>query len=70
MAITKQEAWTDRTTAGGLKIEIPDFVREVVEEVAFQARADRKIDNAIRANGYRRSRILQELRVALAGPTG
>ena len=44
MAITKQEAWTDRTTAGGLKIEIPEFVREVVEEVAFQARADRKID--------------------------
>src|SRR5258706_10660823 len=47
MAITRQEAWTDRTTttgAGGLKIEIPDFVREVVEEVAFQARADRKID--------------------------
>ncbi|HUK34891.1 MAG TPA: sigma 54-interacting transcriptional regulator [Vicinamibacterales bacterium] len=44
MAITKQEAWTERTTAGGLKVEIPDFVREVVEEVAFQARADRKID--------------------------
>jgi len=44
MAITKQEAWTDRATAGGLKIEIPEFVREVVEEVAFQARADRKID--------------------------
>src|SRR5690242_3628754 len=44
LAITKQEAWTDRTTAGGLKVEIPDFVREVVEEVAFQARADRKID--------------------------
>jgi magnesium chelatase subunit I len=42
MAITKQEAWTDRS--GGLKIELPDYVREVVEEVAFQARADRKID--------------------------
>src|SRR4051794_9232916 len=42
MAITKQEAWTERT--GGLKVEIPEFVREVVEEVAFQARADRKID--------------------------
>src|SRR3979490_2500711 len=42
MAITRQEAWTDR--AGGLKVEIPDYVREVVEEVAFQARADRKID--------------------------
>ena len=25
-------------------VEIPDYVREVVEEVAFQARADRKID--------------------------
>jgi magnesium chelatase subunit I len=42
MAITKQEAWTDRT--GALKVEIPDYVREVVEEIAFQARADRKID--------------------------
>jgi len=42
MAITKQEAWTQRP--GGLRVEIPDYVREVVEEVAFQARADRKID--------------------------
>jgi magnesium chelatase subunit I len=42
MSITRQEAWTDR--AGALKIEIPDYVREVVEEVAFQARGDRKID--------------------------
>jgi len=41
VAITTQEAWTDRT---GLKVEIPAYVREVVEEVAFQARADRKID--------------------------
>jgi magnesium chelatase subunit I len=42
MAITKQEAWTDR--AGALKTEIPAYVREVVEELAFQARSDRKID--------------------------
>ena len=42
MAITRQEAWTDR--AGSRAAEIPDYVREVVEEVAFQARADRKID--------------------------
>ena len=42
VAITEQEAWTDRP--GGLRVEIPAFVREVVEEVAFQARADRKID--------------------------
>ena len=42
MAITRQEAWTDRT--GSLKTEIPAYVREVVEEIAFQARGDRKID--------------------------
>src|SRR5204862_4534180 len=42
VAITTQEAWTDR--AGAVRVEIPSFVREVVEEVAFQARADRKID--------------------------
>src|SRR4051794_3358235 len=42
MAITRQEAWTDRL--GARSVTIPDYVREVVEEVAFQARADRKID--------------------------
>src|SRR3954471_25064639 len=42
MSITRQEAWTDR--AGALRVEIPDYVREVVEEIAFQARGDRKID--------------------------
>jgi len=42
VAITRQEAWTDRV--GELAVEIPDYIREVVEEVAFQARADRKID--------------------------
>src|SRR3954463_9622524 len=42
MAITRQEAWTDRS--GALKVEIPGYVREVVEEIAFQARGDRKID--------------------------
>ena len=42
IAITEQEAWTERSAA--LKVEIPAYVREVVEEVAFQARADRKID--------------------------
>jgi magnesium chelatase subunit I len=42
LAITRQEAWTDR--AGALKLEIPDYVREVVEEIAFQARSDRKVD--------------------------
>src|SRR5207249_12101881 len=42
MAITAQEAWLERP--GTLKIEIPPYVREVVEEIAFQARGERKID--------------------------
>jgi magnesium chelatase subunit I len=40
MAITGQEAWVVRDTG----VEIPDFVREIVEEVAFQARDDARID--------------------------
>jgi len=40
MAITAQEAWIER----GAAIEVPRFVREVVEEVAFQARTERRID--------------------------
>src|SRR5258706_4629512 len=42
IAITRQEAWTERH--GARAVDIPAYVREVVEEVAFQARADRKID--------------------------
>jgi magnesium chelatase subunit I len=42
IAITRQEAWTDRP--GDMRVEIPAYVREVIEEVAFQARADRKVD--------------------------
>ena len=45
MAITRQEAWTERPD--GLRLEIPEYVREVVEEVAFQARADRKSRQAL-----------------------
>jgi magnesium chelatase subunit I len=41
VAITTQEAWTERAD---LTVQIPAYVREVVEEVAFQARADRKVD--------------------------
>ena len=40
MAITEQEAWMGREHA----TEVPRFIREVVEEVAFQARHDRRID--------------------------
>ena len=41
MLITAQEAWVDRS---GVETEIPTFVSEIVEEIAFQARQDRRID--------------------------
>jgi magnesium chelatase subunit I len=41
MAITRQEAWLDRD---GMGVEIPDFVGEVVERIAFLARLDKRID--------------------------
>jgi magnesium chelatase subunit I len=41
VTITTQEAWTDRHA---LPVDVPPFVREVVEEIAFQARGDQKVD--------------------------
>ncbi|MDQ3397558.1 MAG: magnesium chelatase, partial [Deinococcota bacterium] len=40
MAITRQEAWIGRER----EVKIPSFVAEVVEEVAFQARDDSRVD--------------------------
>jgi magnesium chelatase subunit I len=41
IAITAQEAWSVR---GKAPIEIPVYIREIVEQVAFSAREDKKID--------------------------
>jgi magnesium chelatase subunit I len=41
MDITEQEAWLDRD---GRQTEVPDFIREVVERIAFEARKDKRID--------------------------
>jgi magnesium chelatase subunit I len=41
MEITAQEAWTRR---GGKPLDIPDFVLEVIERVAFEAREDKRVD--------------------------
>jgi magnesium chelatase subunit I len=61
MAITTQEAWLARDSGNGggadAPIQIPQFVREVVEEVAFQARQDSKID--------KRSGVSQRLPISL-----
>jgi magnesium chelatase subunit I len=43
MAITAQEAWVKRPGTAP-PTEMPAFVAEVVEEIAFQARQDRRID--------------------------
>jgi magnesium chelatase subunit I len=54
MAITAQEAWMTRTD---LDVVVPEFVCEIVEEVAFQARQDSRID--------KRSGVSQRLPISL-----
>jgi magnesium chelatase subunit I len=53
IAITAQEAWQVR---GKSAIEVPHYVREVVEQVAFSAREDKKVD--------KRSGVSQRLPIA------
>ena len=43
-SITKQEAWTTRDGLDGIKLEIPDFIAESIEQIAFEARDDQRID--------------------------
>jgi magnesium chelatase subunit I len=42
MTITAQEAWLARA---GRPLELPDFIAEIVERVAFEARQDKRIDH-------------------------
>src|ERR1700724_1314652 len=51
MTITHQQAWVRRDA--GRRIEVPEYLREVVEEIAFQAREDKRVD--------RRSGVSQRL---------
>jgi len=41
IAITAQEAWSER---GLGTLEIPEYMREVIEQIAFSAREDKKVD--------------------------
>jgi magnesium chelatase subunit I len=74
MEITAQEAWTVR---GGRPLDVPDFVLELIERVAFEAREDKRVDkrsgvsqrlpisvleNAI-SNAERRTALLGEERI-------
>jgi magnesium chelatase subunit I len=51
MTITSQEAWTSRDSE--VQVEVPGYLREVIEEIAFQAREDKRVD--------RRSGVSQRL---------
>jgi len=53
-AITKQEAWVER---GGRPIRVPDFIEELVERIAFEARDDKRVD--------RRSGVSQRLPISV-----
>ncbi len=46
IAITAQEAWIDRGSDrdGGSRLQVPDYVYEVIERIAFVARDDKKVD--------------------------
>src|SRR5450756_2956225 len=43
MVITAQEAWVARD-GGRTAVEVPDYIREVVEQIAFLAREDKRVD--------------------------
>ncbi|HLE63585.1 MAG TPA: hypothetical protein VI750_10610 [Pyrinomonadaceae bacterium] len=43
VAITRQEAWIHRGDVQG-RLEIPSFVCEIIEQLAFEARDDQRID--------------------------
>src|SRR5208283_631063 len=42
IAITEQEAWTKRKSP--VPVEVPQYIREVIEQVAFLARDDKRVD--------------------------
>jgi len=54
LAITQQEAWTQRD--GSRRLEVPGYIREIIEEIAFLAREDKRVD--------RRSGVSQRLPIA------
>jgi len=55
LEITNQEAWTAR--GAGVPVSIPGYIREVIEQVAFLARDDKKID--------KRSGVSQRLPISM-----
>ena len=56
--ITSQEAWVERA---GRPLRLPDFIAELVERVAFEARQDKRVD--------RRSGVSQRLPISVLEST-
>ena len=54
MSITAQESWTERDAS---PVRVPDFIAEVVERIAFEARTDKRID--------RRSGVSQRMPISV-----
>jgi len=42
LAITKQESWAERESP--IRLEVPNYIREIVEQLAFLAREDKRVD--------------------------
>ena len=42
LSITKQESWVERTSP--IRLEVPNYIREIVEHLAFLAREDKRVD--------------------------
>jgi magnesium chelatase subunit I len=43
-AITEQEAWTKREGFEDCRLTIPNFISEIIEQIAFEARDDQRVD--------------------------
>src|SRR5437870_1445081 len=54
-AITRQEAWVERN--GARSVRVPDFMAELIERIAFEAREDKRVD--------RRSGVSQRLPISV-----
>lgn len=71
--ITRQEAWQERS--GAATVEIPHYVREIVEQTAFEARESEYVDQKSGVSARMTRAALElvvsaaELRAALAGET-
>ncbi len=55
VAITSQEAWVTRD-GGRSAVDVPEYLREIVEQIAFHAREDKRVD--------KRSGVSQRLPIA------